>query len=360
MRYQQDKDQTIELCRRALPLMGRQEAGLNPYSYALWYEHCGGLNPGLSRALEGLLCDGKVLSDHDVWQLYEKHIASRDIGVLERLHEQLRRVLETMASSAASADSHTRQFDAALHSHAEQVRGQKSSEAIQATITDLLGDTQRMRLITAELSAKLQASSTEVDALTESLQRAQTEALLDALTGLANRRGFERAVAALVREAGDLGHTALVMADIDHFKTVNDTYGHVLGDKVIQAVAQVFRSCVQVREVAARLGGEEFGLLLPETSIERAAAVAEQIRTAVAQGCIHLSDGAESIGEVTLSLGVAIARKDALGCESLECLVARADAAMYAAKRAGRNRVSLAEIGANDSVSQAARPTGTT
>ena len=119
---------------------------------------------------------------------------------------------------------------------------------------------------------------------------------------------------------------------------VNDTYGHVLGDKVIRAVAHVLRSSIKGRDVAARLGGEEFAVLLPQTSLLGAAALAEQIRRTVEQGRICRPDGDESIGQVTLSVGVAAAKPG----DTLEALLERADAAMYTAKRAGRNRVSVA------------------
>ena len=166
----------------------------------------------------------------------------------------------------------------------------------------------------------------------------ETEALLDSLTGLKNRRGLERAVEDLLRDPPGLLGSALLLADIDHFKVVNDTYGHVLGDKVIRAVAHVLRSSIKGRDVAARLGGEEFAVLLPQTSITGAAAVAEQIRCTVAQGRICRPDGNESIGQVTLAVGVAVAKPG----DTLESLLERADAAMYTAKRAGRNRISLA------------------
>jgi diguanylate cyclase len=142
----------------------------------------------------------------------------------------------------------------------------------------------------------------------------------------------------LLREPAGLSGCALLLADIDHFKVVNDTYGHVLGDKVIRAVAHVMRSMIKGRDVAARLGGEEFAILLPQTSLTGASAVAEQIRGTVAQGRICRPDGNESIGQVTLSVGVAIAKVG----DTLEPLLERADAAMYAAKRAGRNRISIA------------------
>lgn len=133
---------------------------------------------------------------------------------------------------------------------------------------------------------------------------------------------------------------ALLIADIDHLKHINDTHGHLLGDKVLRVIAQVLRSNIKGRDVAARLGGEEFAILLPATSAEDAATLARQMCASVAQGRIRRGQGQEPIGQVTLSVGVA----GAIPGDTLETLMERADRAMYSAKRAGRNRVELAPL----------------
>ena len=341
MRYLENKERSTEILRLALPLMARQLAAFHPLSYALWYEHCAGLNPDLSRILDGRLSANSALTEQDVWRLYAQHIAARDIEAFERLQLQLRNLLEDTAQSAASASIKAGEFGETLQDRARMLAEPSDVERIRSVVADILQDTQKMQAVTADLSVKLQASTKEVNTLTESLRRAQSEAMLDSLTGLKNRRGFERAVEELQRDPPGLAGSALLVADIDHFKVVNDTYGHLLGDKVIRAVAHVLRSSIKGRDVAARLGGEEFAVLLPQTTLKGAAAVAEQIRGTVAQGRICRPDGNESIGQVTLSLGVAVA----VAGDSLEALLERADAAMYAAKRAGRNQISLAAGG---------------
>lgn len=338
MRYLENKERSTEILRLALPLMARQLAAFHPLSYALWYEHCAGMNPDLSRVLDSRLTSNNALTEADVWRLYAQHIAARDIEAFERLQLQLRNLLEDTAQSAASASTQAAEFGHSLEGHAKVLASPQEPEKIREVVADMLCGTRKMQSVTQTLSAKLQARTNEVNALTESLRRAQSEALLDSLTGLKNRRGLERAVEELLRDLPGLQGSALLLADIDHFKVVNDTYGHVLGDKVIRAVAHVLRSSIKGRDVAARLGGEEFAILLPQTSLTGAAAVAEQIRGTVEQGRICRPDGNESIGKVTLSVGVAAARPG----DTLEALLERADAAMYAAKRAGRNRVSLA------------------
>jgi diguanylate cyclase len=338
MRYLENKERSTEILRLALPLMARQLAAFHPLSYALWYEHCAGINPDLSRILDTRLTANIALTEADVWRLYAQHIAARDMEAFERLQLQLRNLLEETAQSTATASRQAAEFGHSLQGHAKVLADPQDPERIREIVADMLVGTQKMQHVTADLSAKLQARTSEVNALTESLRRAQSEALLDSLTGLKNRRGLERAVEDLLREPPGLLGSALLLADIDHFKVVNDTYGHVLGDKVIRAVAHVLRSSIKGRDVAARLGGEEFAVLLPQTSLTGAAAVAEQIRGTVAQGRICRPDGNESIGQVTLSVGVAVAKPG----DTLEALLERADAAMYTAKRAGRNRISLA------------------
>ena len=132
-----------------------------------------------------------------------------------------------------------------------------------------------------------------------------------------------------------LAGSALVLADVDHFKQINDTFGHVLGDKVLRSIAGIFRDSIKGRDIAARIGGEEFALLLPQTTLEGARTVAEQIRSTISRGRICRDQNRETIGTITVSLGVAAGAPG----ESLDTLMFRADQALYAAKRAGRNQV---------------------
>jgi diguanylate cyclase len=338
MRYAEDRERSEDVLRLALPLMARQEAGFNPCSYALWYEHCAGLNPALSRTLEARLAANSPLTNEDVRRLYTEHIIARDIQQYEGWRDEVYRILKDTAANTKVAGEKASDIHQALAGHAQQLAGVQAPEAIRDTVADLRSDTGKMRAMTAELSAKLKASTEEVNALTENLQLARSEALFDSLTGLKNRRGFERAVSELQLQRGGWAGTALMMVDIDHFKVVNDRHGHLLGDKVLRAVAHVLKSNIKGRDVVARYGGEEFAVLLPETSLSGAAALGQQICSLVAQGQIKRSDREGTLGQVTLSIGVAVAQEP----ESLEQLLERADAALYSAKRMGRNRVVVA------------------
>lgn len=160
-------------------------------------------------------------------------------------------------------------------------------------------------------------------------------ALTDPLTGLHNRRGLEgRAEALHFRPGGAPIGQVWIMADIDHFKRVNDTYGHEAGDEVLKAVAEALRSTARVADIVARFGGEEFVLVLPETSSEMAVRIAERLRLAIEALSTDV-DG--QVIRVTASFGVAQREAQESQLEVLE----RADAALFSSKKDGRNRVTI-------------------
>ncbi|KKB85245.1 hypothetical protein VW29_06735 [Devosia limi DSM 17137] len=161
----------------------------------------------------------------------------------------------------------------------------------------------------------------------------KTRALTDPLTALPNRRAFERGMALLRLTRNE---AALLIIDLDHFKDINDTHGHAAGDYVLQRVALALRTHVRQRDLVARLGGEEMAVLLPDTNLARARQIAGRLRRAVEN--LQIEWDGPVIG-VTASIGVAVNRGDVPAVQ----MFARADGALYAAKRDGRNRVSVAE-----------------
>jgi diguanylate cyclase (GGDEF)-like protein len=132
------------------------------------------------------------------------------------------------------------------------------------------------------------------------------------------------------------GELAVFMMDLDHFKIVNDTYGHQTGDLVLQKVGEICRDILRDVDCAGRLGGEEFAVLLPRTDVDHAMAVAERLRETMEKASVAASHG-ETV-HFTISIGVATMRDDAI---DLDTLLSQADRALYQAKHSGRNRVSL-------------------
>jgi two-component system cell cycle response regulator len=177
-----------------------------------------------------------------------------------------------------------------------------------------------------------------VDQTEESFQRRLYESSMrDTLTGIANRRClFERLTTEMAHARGNGADVAVVMFDVDHFKVINDTFGHLAGDQVLRAIALCGSQMLRVGDLFARYGGEEFAVIIRDATRDDAMALAERLRGAIARLRVEVGGGSVP---VTVSVGVALLSECEKEDDGLE-LFARADARMYAAKLAGRNRVS--------------------
>jgi two-component system cell cycle response regulator len=177
------------------------------------------------------------------------------------------------------------------------------------------------------------------DRLRDNMQMTLEMAITDSLTGLHNRRYFERHLATMVDQATTRGRPlSLLIIDIDHFKAINDTYGHLAGDKVLKEFARRIQSAVRGIDLAGRFGGEEFVVAMPDTHVSVAYLVAERLRSLISAEPFKVGEGLDPI-VVTVSIGVGAIESPT---DTPMGLLARADAALYQAKRSGRNRVASA------------------
>jgi diguanylate cyclase (GGDEF)-like protein len=192
-------------------------------------------------------------------------------------------------------------------------------------------------LLKAELTPRLLERSVRYAVkLGATLRQLREQALRDELSGLLNRRELQSLLQnEWLRAVRFKRPFALGIADIDHFKRVNDTYGHPIGDRVIRHVGQVLETTLRRLDRVARFGGEEFAILMPETGRREAGIAMERVRAALAQSPCVLEEQGVQIA-VTLSIGVAVPLEDA---DSPDALIAAADRRLYAAKRAGRDAV---------------------
>jgi diguanylate cyclase len=210
-------------------------------------------------------------------------------------------------------------------------------EKLQRLLGAISDENRHLTAHVRRLEAELRRSSAELVKLRGELRGAVQDALTDPLTGLANRRSFDlelRAIAGASRSSP----AHLVMADIDHFKRVNDVHGHDIGDEVLRIVGEVLLANVRRDSLVARVGGDEFGLLLPGANPHYTARIAIRLCELLASRPLVVRGHPEITERLTLSIGVA-------GCHTGESAVrwyARADAALYDAKRRGRNRISIA------------------
>ncbi len=339
-RYVHSKEQSAEFLRQVLPLMSKQSAALHPISYAVWYEYVSGINPGIRKAVDGFSGNGKTLDEEAVQDLYARHVAEADEAKVQRISASVQEVLANMSLSAQQTGEQANQYGSALAQWGNQLLVPPGTEInADAGLQGMLQNTGLMKESVAGLKHRLDESHTQIETLRVELLRAREEAMSDALTGLLNRKGLERKLSEQLGADMELSaNQSLLMLDIDHFKRVNDSFGHLFGDKVIRAVAQVIKGNIKGQDIGVRYGGEEFLILLPETPINGALILAEKLRGLIASSRIKRIHSDEMLESVTISIGVASHQNG----ETLEALIARADAALYVSKSNGRNRVTAA------------------
>jgi len=340
MNYTESKAKSAEILRAVIGLMAQHDASFNPLTFALWYEHVAGINPRLSEALNAAIASQQRLSDDNVQQLFREHVAPPEHQVMVRIGEQFHKTMADMAESATRTGNDAGKFDEQL---SELALALESADTVSLSphIVQARENASEMRLSAQALEQQVANSRKEIETLQTELGRVREEALLCPLTRLLNRKGFDQALLRIVKSAAGTDNShCLVMFDIDHFKKVNDTHGHVMGDRVIQTLGEVLRACVADKKgfSVARYGGEEFAVLLPDTSIQVAEAVAENIRQRVKTLKIRNRRTQEVVLTVTVSAGVA---KMEQGDES-NTLIGRADSALYKSKQNGRDRVTCA------------------
>ena len=342
MRYQESAAESAELLRLILPRIAKHGGAYVPTTYSLWYEYLSGVNPKLIAAVDQRLQDATPLTQGEIEKLYARHIDTREAGTLEAYQAGLGELMRRMGEIATTSGAGTAEFTKTL-AQCEQELGAISDPAgVSRIIQSLVTSTNTVRQSTETLHKEVMATRDEMQQLRGQMGALQNLAQTDPLTRLRNRRGFEQAVAEYAQgRNADLAGCTVMIGDIDHFKRVNDNYGHLIGDQVIKAVAQVLQNNVKGRDIAARWGGEEFIVFLPETPAEGAMRLAEQVRVAFSKTRIKRGGKVEVSDSVTISIGVAAISSG----EALERAIDRADGALYQAKHGGRNCVRVAAAG---------------
>ncbi|MFA4839021.1 MAG: GGDEF domain-containing protein [Candidatus Neomarinimicrobiota bacterium] len=208
---------------------------------------------------------------------------------------------------------------------------ESKNDQLETVIAELKSARNEMESVNTLLDSRVNERTKE---LAEANLRLETLSTMDALTGIPNRRHFEyRLEQEFSRTKRHHENLSCIMMDIDLFKNVNDTYGHLFGDEVLKVIGAVLRSQLRVHDIYARYGGEEFVVLLPESTLHAAFYVAEKIRLVVAETLIAKENNRTN---VTVSLG--IAQYDSESMPDKHSLIDAADRALYEAKRTGRNK----------------------
>jgi diguanylate cyclase len=358
LRYELSIERSAELLRQALPLMSRQAAALHPVSYAVWFEYVAGANAPLRKAVDEHLAREGSLDEFATHALFKRHVADVDPETAQRVVDEMQRLLGGIGDAAGQTGAHAARFSESLARLAGALElgdtsrgiGDPSREIAQArtlssVVADVIADTGTMRSQLGGLAQRLAESRREIERLRDEVRRAREDALRDALTGLANRRAFDQALAACLaaRPAVAAAPTPattpwLLVSDIDDFQGINEAYGRGFGDQVLKVVAESLESLAPRGATLARLGGDAFALLLPELDAGAAQALAERVRRHVGSARIRRA-GQPRDERVTVSVGLAAHQSG----EAAQALFERADRALLAAKQGSNDGLVLAD-----------------
>jgi diguanylate cyclase len=311
-----------------------------PRNYELFYEAYIGSNPVLTRDLAAL---GNQATQAELDALGTQYFSNSPARVYDDAHTRLASELDGLLRVLRQEQNSLESYTKLLGETYKRINSKNAASAdlienVITLLTEATGDTMAHGEKTVE---NVVQRSQEMDQVRKELDEYKRIANTDSLTRLSNRRAFDDRLAAVFSNPAMKPVTALVLADIDNFKKINDTYGHPVGDKILATVASVIRANVRRDVFVARAGGEEFALIIDGNTAEEVMGIAERIRRTLEATPFKNSRTRVNYGPVTVSMGVCMASN----AEDAGELYSRTDIALYCAKNAGRNCSILYEDG---------------
>lgn len=310
---------------KVMAFLERHRLPPSPQNYTLAYVALNDAGSPMGRAVEAIIAEGYRIKQDEADEIFDRHGGIAIFGSQERndgqLTAHLRHQAIKLGELASSAADATGAFARELSEEADTFSGDSSNTlSIVARMIEQSLDTQ----------TRLTAAMDEVKALREELEAARHDAQRDELTGLANRRAIDGYLGELAAKGEP---RIIALCDIDHFKSVNDRYGHNVGDRVIKLVADTLDDACSPHFVG-RWGGEEFIVVIPSGDVAAAVRLLDFARSELADKEFKLRETDEPMGLISFSGGVALATG---GAEANAASLRQADQALYRAKAAGRN-----------------------
>ncbi len=336
MNYTEERTKAGEYLRLALNYITKYNLPVNPVNYTVWYEYVSGKNIKLKKAIDLSIKQEKPINGKNVETLYKKYVADGDRIVISKLLTKISLMLKDISSHVSDTEGDLAGHGQSLGELATQVGDAKDFNEVKEIVDQMLIETKALLNSGKRLQSRMKISSEDLKQLQQELEKSQQEAQTDALTSLINRRGLEKRLELeRIRARQNNQAFSIIMVDIDHFKLVNDNFGHLVGDSLLRSIAHLLKGQLRKSDLAARYGGEEFLILLAETGIEGAMAVSRKIQDALSTKEWKIKETGESMGKITVSMGIAMydlkeAEKD---------LIKRADDALFIAKKNGRDRI---------------------
>jgi diguanylate cyclase len=336
MQYGDSIEDSRQYLRLSLEQIGKHGLPTNPVNYCIWYEYASGKNEALNTAIDRHIKDSGVLSEAACRALFTQFIIGENEAVTTRVTEELKKVFAEIIGAIKTTNHHFSESENNIGSINEALVPGLSEADVNKIVNQIKNEIKKLESSNSGFKTQLQQATEEIDRLKAKMARYRTEALKDPLTRIDNRRGFEKKLVDAIATAKSSATTlCIIITDIDHFKKVNDTHGHLVGDNLLRMVAATIKDLIKGKDTVARIGGEEFVVMLPDTPVSGATKLAEDMRRTFESLDLKKKNTGESLGTITLSFGVTDYRQD----ESAQAFLKRADEALYQSKETGRNRV---------------------
>jgi diguanylate cyclase len=332
-----DFDKAARLAVKAMDHAHRHRSPPQPRAYEVWYTYVAGDDPVLRARVDSELIKTDVVDLDTIEQIYEEHFLHKRLSngmtkIGDELDTGLRDTIVVVRDSLSS----NQHYLALLKQAQKKISQVSRNHDAKRVVLDLLDLGQAHAAQTEAVTTELTKARTQVVELQRELHRLRDSAYLDHLTQIPNRRHMDEVLEREINLANANGQPlSFALGDLDHFKEVNDTYGHAVGDAVLKHFAGLIKNNIKGQDTSARYGGEEFAIILPKTSVFGAGHVTDNIRKLLHDTDFILSRDRSSIGRISVSFGVTQFRPG----DSMADLIRRADRLLYRAKALGRNRV---------------------
>jgi len=332
-----DLKQVFRNAQKAFDLIQKYRTPPEPKTYAIWYAYVNASDKRLVERVDSAISQNGTLTPYDIGSIFREFLteetgtsARHTIGLA--IEKEIDGAMKIMQQGVQNSD----EFGASLNKANEALPGAASGETLAKLVSNLMADNKRMAETTRELNQGLLESQKQIATLNKELEEVQSQSLRDPLTAIANRRAFDERLEREVRAAAETGEKlCFALADIDHFKNVNDTYGHQVGDAVLQQFAAIVTQNIKGQDMVARYGGEEFAIILPETDLFSAYNLLVKIKYNFKSAETPIEGTLKTIKDVTASFGLVRFEPGMTPRDMIE----QADHFLYEAKNAGRDRV---------------------
>lgn len=334
MLQQEEPKQAAEYLRQVIPMLSKNNLAPTPINYSIFYSYLAGTSQALNDIIDRFISEKKPFTVLMMLELYEKFInGGAALEQQEKIQQSLEKIMSEASEEVQQVNNGAGEFDTAISKHAETLSSVNDPQTTALILKQIMEDTRNMVKGNQATQARMQETNAEIAKMKAELEAVKASAEKDALTGLKNRGAFDKNIDSVVysQKAPD---TTLIMLDIDHFKRVNDDFGHLVGDRVIRYVSALLTQIIGPDHHIARYGGEEFAVILTGVPIDEVKHLTEKTRVAMCNSKLQRKESGDTIGKVTISAGITTLKPD----DSVDSFIDRADKALYEAKETGRNK----------------------